>query len=257
MEFFAPKTALEALTLKAEHENSAFLGGGTELNRLGAFTHPERLISLAGLGWNKIERKGETLRLGSLVTFTQALGSDLVPEGLKEALRFMASFPKRNMATLAGNVARHGDESYLVPTLLAYGARLVTVTLKDGKASQKKVSLESYLENEMDGLLIKAIELDPKKVVRSKRFALTQESHSSVTVAYGAPSVLAAAVHGSGIQLLPHAMAALEGGDVDRARFHELVVQDVQAVDDFTGSAAYKRYLVEEGLWELAREAKA
>ncbi len=249
--YWKPKTMEEALALKARHKGSRFLAGGTELERLGCDVEVKGLIDLKALGLDGIRKERDGLHVGSMVTFTQALGSDLVPEGLKEALLFMGSMPKRNMATIGGNVMRHGSDSYLVPTLAAYHARLVFV------AQEKAVSLERLIcsPSDWEQGLLKEIVLNPKRQVASHRFAITKESHAAVTLSLGREADgsdlrMAAAIRGAGIQLFAKSQKRVAGG-AGREEFHEALLGELETTDDLTGSAEYKRYLVEEGLWML------
>ncbi len=253
--YWKPETVDEALALKAGHKGSRFLAGGTELERLGCGVEVKGLIDLKDVGLDGIRSERDGLHVGGMVAFTQALESDLVPEGLKEALLFMGSMPKRNMATIGGNVMRHGSDSYLVPTLAAYHARLVFAA--HGATKEKAVELEHLIRHPADweqGLL-KEIILDPRRRVSSHRFAVTTESHAAVTLSLGCGADggdlrMAAAIRGSGIQLFTKSQELVAGG-AGRKAFHETLLGELETTDDLTGSAEYKRYLVEEGLWML------
>ncbi len=123
-ELCAAASASEAVIMR--DDSSAYLAGGTELLRSGTERSADRLIMLKNIP----ELKGvsgetpEAVRIGSMTTFQEALGSDLVPAYLKEALRYMASRTKRDMATIGGNVALMRDDSYLAATLIAAHAKL-------------------------------------------------------------------------------------------------------------------------------------
>lgn len=252
--YWKPETVDEALALKAGHKGSRFLAGGTELERLGCAVEAKGLIDVKALGFDGIRRERDGLHVGSMVTFTQALESDLVPNGLKEALRFMGSLPKRNMATIGGNVMRHGSDSYLLPTLAAYHAGLVFVA---DSAQETAVEIEQLIRHpaEWEHGLLKEIVLDPKRQVSSRRFAITRESHAAVTLSLGCKADgndlrMAAAVRGAGVQLFARSQERIAGG-AGRNEFHAALEGELETADDLTGSAEYKRYLVEEGLWML------
>ncbi len=123
-ELCAAASASEAVVMR--DASSAYLAGGTELLRSGTERSADRLIMLKNIP----ELKGvsgetpEAVRIGSMTTFQEALGSDLVPAYLKEALRYMASRTKRDMATIGGNVALMRDDSYLAATLIAAHGKL-------------------------------------------------------------------------------------------------------------------------------------
>lgn len=249
--YWKPKTVPEALHLASEHEGARFLAGGTELQRLGCPVAASGYIDLKDVGLDSIHVDANGIHVGAMVTFTQALESELVPQDLKVALRFMGSMPKRNMATIGGNVMRLGSDSYLAPTLAAAHAKLVFLT-EQGKQT---LSFGQLGPGCGSGFLLKEIVLDPKRRVVSRRFANTQESHAAVTVALGCGEggsdwCAACALRGSSLQILEKSIKALGS----RASFHASLEDELKAVTDLTGSAAYKRYLVEECLWDLAKE---
>ena len=123
-ELCAAASASEAVIMR--DDSSAYLAGGTELLRSGTERSADRLIMLKNIPDLKGVAGGtqQVVRIGSMTTFQEALGSELVPVYLKEALRYMASRTKRNMATIGGNVALMRDDSYLAATLIAAHAKL-------------------------------------------------------------------------------------------------------------------------------------
>lgn len=263
--FFRPETKEEALKLLGTQDGAVFFAGGTEIERLNGGVSASALVSLEKLGLKGVAHEGGDLAIGAMTTFTEALASPLVPEGLKQALRFMGSLPKRNMATIGGNIARGEGDSYLVPTLVAFHARLVLAT---GADEETTVCVGRYTLHRKDygRALITKVLLPLDRWVASKRFSNTMESHAAVTVALGCRRDaedlhLAAAVRPDGIQIFRATQAALSAGGMDRAAFHASLAGELRTSDDFTGSAGYKAYLVEEALWELweqyGKEAKA
>ena len=215
-ELCAAASASEAVIMR--DASSAYLAGGTELLRSGTERSADRLIMLKNIP----ELKGvsgetpEAVRIGSMTTFQEALGSDLVPAYLKEALRYMASRTKRDMATIGGNVALMRDDSYLAATLIAAHAKLELLHWakpdsgesvqdrsgcpdKNGsdleEASQVRgdqpvreaICIRRYLQHreEYQKDLITAIMVRTDICVVSKRYANTAESHSYLTAAMG------------------------------------------------------------------------
>ena len=124
---FIAKSPEEAINSKTA--DTAFLAGGTEVNRLGSTVAADTLISLKRCsGLNDIRTDSGYVTIGSMCTFQDLIESDKVPEYLKEAAHFMASRTKRNMATIGGNIAALRSDSYIIPTLMAVGAVLETVS---------------------------------------------------------------------------------------------------------------------------------
>lgn len=265
-QFYSPKTTEEALLLHRKKANSIYLGGGTEINRLDSSVDASSVISLQKLGLDAISHDEHGLHIGAMVTFTKALENESVPAWLKEALRFMGSETKRNMATIGGNIALSSDDSYLLCTLLASRCRITTASLEeDGTYGEENLPLREYeaFHDQYANCLILEINLpDRERFVASRRFARTVESHSAVVCAFGSEKGqlpqhvrMYAALKGSSIERFKESENLLEAGSATREDFHASLEKECNAVDDFTGSAAYKRYLAEEALWEMYQES--
>ncbi len=252
--YWRPKSVSAAKALKGQRKGSLYLAGGTDLLRLGSLKKSDKLIDLedAELSFISPSQKGDQISIGSMVTFTQALESDLIPDSLKEALMFMGSLPKRNMATIGGNVMCLSSCSYLIPTLAAYDAQLLFS--EEGEIPHC-IDMDTYLAGPhlWEEKLLLSLCLNPTRKVLSKRFSSPWEGHAAVTLSLGGGDGklrMAAAIHGSGIQTLEKSRKVLEKGG-SRNDFHEELSGEIRAESDVTGSEAYKRYLVEEGLWSL------
>ncbi len=240
------------------------IAGGTEINRLGTPLSSNHVISLDALPLHEIVEKDSIVTIGALATFTQMLNSPLVPQYLKEALTFCGSFTRRNMATIGGNIAATRDDSYLMPALLAAKARVLIGDLSiDGEYSEEDIPLREYLEfrdHFNDSLILAVILNRPQRVVFSKRFARTVQSNAAVTVSVGASIEegevtdfrIFAAVKGTGIVRLSH----IEEGIANRQFSAPEDVapsapQEIAFVDDITGGASYKRYILGSSVSEL------
>ena len=244
------------------------IAGGTEINRLGSSVAADHLISLQNLSLNEIRKEGSLISIGSMVTFTEMLESDTIPAYLKEAVRFCGSFTRRNMATIGGNIAANRDDSYLMPTLLSAKARVLLGDISiDGKYNEEDIPLREYLEfrdHFNDSLILAVILNRPQRVVLSKRFARSVQSNAAVTVSFGASVEdgtlsdfrIFAAVKGTGIVRLSH----IEEGIANR-QFVEpedvapSATQNIAFVDDITGGASYKRYILGSSVADLYKQS--
>ncbi|MFL6127208.1 FAD binding domain-containing protein, partial [Actinophytocola sp.] len=101
---------LGAVTLVREHENAAFLGGGTNLVdhlRLGVAA-PELLVDVSRLPLDRVEPlPGDGVRIGASVRNSDLAAHPLVRRRypvLSQALLSGASGQIRNLATTAGNL---------------------------------------------------------------------------------------------------------------------------------------------------------
>jgi putative selenate reductase FAD-binding subunit len=263
--FLVATTLEDALDLKRRNEGSAFYAGGTEINRLGSSIDADVAVSLGNLGLDTIVEDADSVKIGSMVTFEQLLASEAVPAYLKKAARFCGSFPKRNMATIGGNLALCRDDSYLAPVLLASRCRLCTASLtENGVYCEDNIPIREYhaYHGQFKGTLIVAVIIpkDPR-YVDTLRFANTVESHAAVTIGFGATRDgegvidhvrLYAAVKGNPLQRLSAVENAIEDGTlVSPADLQLAVSHDIVAKDDCFGSSAYKRYIASEGFSRL------
>ncbi len=241
----------EALSLK--DQDSAFFAGGTGIEWKDSGIFAKKLIVIPDVeGFKSIAVESGMVRIGALVTFTQALNCPDVPGYLKEALRFCGSLQKRNMATVCGNIAFWRSDSYLVPTLIASGASLC-IALPEG---EETVSIARYASDRaryadalITAVIVKADDAktsdslkDPASLkVLTKRYANTVESHACLTIAMGREKDdynIGIAIKSCGI-FLPDIM----NWDVS---WKKAGVQD-----DFFGSEEYKRYLTQTTLDQM------
>ena len=171
--------------VQAKSGDNAYLAGGTEAMRLGSEFACDAYVSLRRTeALREVKRSSGKLEIGASCTFQELMDSADVPAFLKEALQFMASRTRRNMATIGGNVAVCRDDSFLVPTLLAASAS-VSLMNKDG--SSEEVGLEQYIagRDKYKDCLILSINLPDGAIVKSVRSANTAQSHARLTAALG------------------------------------------------------------------------
>lgn len=253
----------EALALK--DPDSIFFAGGSGIGYKDSGIRAKKLIVIRGIpGIRDIaEQEDGFIRIGALVTFTQALEDPSVPGYLKEALRFCGSLQKRNMATIGGNVASWRDDSYLIPTLLASGAMLCV----EGKEGSAVIGMDAYADERerYRDALITALLVRPETMmpdtgkpenfkpeigkpgsvrVFTKRFSNTVESHAYLTISAGREGDrirTCLAVRGRGIF---HA----DGTD------WEVLWKKAGVQDDWLGSEEYKRYLTRVTLESMYEE---
>jgi putative selenate reductase FAD-binding subunit len=263
------KDVKEALIKKKENPDYAFYAGGTEINRLNSTLNYEGAISLEGLGLNKIEVTKDGVKIGACVTLQDLIDSVDIPEYLKEAAKFCASRTLRCSATIGGNLAFGSDDSYLMPTLLAAKARLITsgITSKGG-FSEDNLPIREYHSNHesfSNTLLVAVILPKEDRIVLSKRFAKTSHAHSAVCVAFGAKKTnnkldevrIFAAIKGTGVQRFSDVENAIENEAFSSSADVEFAIaNDIKAIDDLTGSASYKRYITSVAVAQMYDIAK-
>ena len=227
----------EAMSLK--DNGTAFFAGGTGICYKDSRIYAKKYIVIPDEEQlHAVTVMDGLIQIGALVTFTQALEEEAVPEYLKEALLFCGSLQKRNRATIGGNVASWRSDSYLIPTLIASGAKL-TLLGKEGSVLAEIAHYAAEREKYSDAL-ITGIFVKPDSAVQilSKRYANTVESHAYLTIAMGKEGDtyrIGLAIKNSGI-FLP---------DITNwgISWKKAGVQD-----DMFGSEEYKRYLTETTL---------
>ncbi|NBK21010.1 MAG: molybdopterin dehydrogenase [Spirochaetia bacterium] len=264
-DFLIAKDTEDALKLRRNNPKSVFYAGGTEINRLNSTIAAKTAISLANLGLDAIGDEGNSIRIGSMVTFQQLVDSPLVPQWLKDAALFCGSFTKRNMATIGGNLALCSDHSYLAPALLASRARVLTANLTEELSyNEDNIPIREYhaYHPQFSGTLLLGLLISKdSRFVGSLRFANTVQSQAAVTVGFGATKNgegvidhvrVYVAVKGIGLQRLSAVENAIENGELITKQDVQLSAgHAIEAKDDSTGSSAYKRYIASEGIAQL------
>ena len=237
--------------VRAKTADNAYLAGGTEALRLGsaaaagAYVSVRKTAAMRGIG----DGSG-IVTIGASCTFQELIDCDKVPAYLKEALGFMASRTRRNMATIGGNIASCRDDSFLIPTLIAASAVL---ELMDADGRCEKIFVEDYALNKekYSGKLITSVTVPSDGIsIRSVRSANTAQSHARLTAAMSCDDgnyKIAAAVKNNGIFVLDGVAEALGKGHLTEEEITELVKKGsgIQFEDDLLyGGAEYRSYLL-------------
>ena len=253
----------EALQLSTEE--SVFLAGGTEINRLNSTIHAPVLIDIHRITELKTIKKEEnTVWIGSAVTFQNVVEHPDVPAYFKEACTFMASRTKRNMATVGGNIALLRDDSYILPALLAAKATVILADL----SGTRELCICEYIAARKEGLLgsalILRIGLPVNRTVFNKRYANTAMSHSVMSVSFGQDSCgknisIGSVIKNSGIF---HMTMLAEMVEKDPSVSEETVMETVNGCNgidfksDIYGSKEYKRYLLGATIAKMVSDAR-
>lgn len=108
-QFIKASSPANAVTAIAKDKSSMFIAGGTNLVDLmkKGVTNPQKLISIADLELNKIEKKNNKVIIGALVLNSVVADDEMINKEfplLAMALRAGASPQIRNMATVGGNL---------------------------------------------------------------------------------------------------------------------------------------------------------
>ena len=125
---YKPATLSEALEIRAREQVIPY-AGGTDLmvrrQKDAVFLFLNDIDEL-----KHIKDDGEYIRIGAAVTFTEALGNELIPELMKEAVSRIAAPAIRNAGTFGGNLGNASDkaDSVLAGFALDGRVRLLSVS---------------------------------------------------------------------------------------------------------------------------------
>jgi len=139
-EYVKPKDMDAALhVFSLYREKARALAGGTDLivHLKENFARPEVVVDIKNLEeLAGLTLKGDTLRIGARVTFTDLIESPLIKSKfplLWEASLTVASVGVRNRATLAGNICSAVPSADSAPALAVYDAEVLTLGIKGAR----------------------------------------------------------------------------------------------------------------------------
>jgi len=156
--YFLPRSLPEALGLLEEHGPVLLvMAGGTVAMPLinEGISLPEAVMGLRLAGLDRLERAGDTLRIGATATLTQLLNQDAVPM-LREAARNTASWSIRNMGTVGGNLFTPPPGGDVAVALLALDASVTLASTRGERALPLAEFLTGFMTTELtpDELLV-------------------------------------------------------------------------------------------------------
>ncbi len=170
-EYFQPDTVTGALQLKRDQEGSSLLAGGTDLvvALRNDKIEEEYLIDLSKISALKgIEAAGDTVRIGSMTTFTEIEDSSLLKEAagiLCAAANSVGSPQIRNRGTIGGNLCNASAAGDGFTPLLCLDAEVELQSLSaDGSVNTRILALEDFVvgskktaiaDKKLTGILLK------------------------------------------------------------------------------------------------------
>ncbi len=203
------------------------------------------LISLEGLGLDRIDASPDECTIGATVTLQRIIDSPGVPPGLKAAAGLSASRTLRNMRTVGGELGLCADDSAIIPVLMVMGA---TVRLA---SRRKPIPVEDFLTERPDDLILSVTILLPGRACAVR--ALSRASHSprSLVVAACMSEPEAAGMRDTRVVISDCAgqrariLETGQQGDAlpSRERLEALVARSFSPRADLHASVEYKRYM--------------
>ena len=248
MDVLTPRSLGAALRLKADHPGAVAIQGGTDVMVALNFdrARPDVLLNLNEVpelrSWS---RENGTVRLGSGLTYTEALNGVLADElpALAEASRTVGSPQIRNRGTIGGNLGTASPAGDALPPLLIEGAEVELASVR----GTRRVPLTEFLvgpkQNALGGdeLIVAAVlqpsgqpqtfmKVGPRNamVIAVCSLALVADrERRELRASFGSAGPV------SGLVVAP--IGESEG-------FPERVAESASPIDDVRGTAAYRRH---------------
>ena len=268
-DYHEPRSVDEATRLLDEiGKEASVLAGGTDLlvNMKMGKTAPKHVVSLSRIEELKtVKREQGSLTLGACVTAGELKEQEEIKaefNGLCQSAGSLGSPLIRNLATLGGNIVTARPAADLPPSLMAYGASLV---LKKDKG-ERIIPLEGFFLGpgqttiEPEEILCGVVLKEPPPYSGGGYLKLGVRKALEISLVNVAafigldgpngPIKEARIVLGAVAPLpmrSPAAEAALMGERPDDALFQKAATaasKDSRPIDDFRGSAEYRREMV-------------
>ncbi|MBU3914675.1 xanthine dehydrogenase family protein subunit M [bacterium] len=148
-EFHEPSTVLEACQILTKYGKKAtIIAGGTDVlvNMKKKIIAPKQLISIGRIsGLSTIEESEGWIKIGACCLVSELAASDIIKkniEALSESAINLGSPLVRNLATIGGNIRSARPAAELPPALIAYDAKL---KLQSGKG-ERTVGLDGFFK---------------------------------------------------------------------------------------------------------------
>jgi carbon-monoxide dehydrogenase medium subunit len=268
-EFHRPESLDEVFGLLERYgEDARLMAGGTALvlqmkQRLAQPSHVVGMRRLAGL--DALEETDDGIRIGALCTQRKVEDSPLVKERLPllaETLGRVATPRIRNMATIGGGLVNGDPNQDPPPSLIALGASVELVSAAGSRSVPVEALFRDYYETDVQpGEVLASVTVPPQPAESGwaylKFLPRTADDYGTVSVA----AVISREADGScrdarivlgSVGVTPvrayEAESLLRGGNLseDSIRAAATTVRDaVDPLDDFRGSAEYKRDMAE------------
>jgi len=244
--FYKPESVAEALKLKEQFgAKICWFGGGTLINNALFGSHCVRMISVEKLRFNWIENKAGQLEIGAGVTLQQMIDAPEIWSVLRQAAGQLCSRNVRNMATIGGNIGANRTDSCLIPCLMALSAEVET-------APDKRMSVEEYVRERHNGLILKVLIPPLRGTCRVQRVARQAKGPTIITVAVhilqSGQRIKKAIVALGGVAEQVMRLTAVEQGLekgtlADKPAIERVVAEAITPQSTLSASAAYLSYI--------------
>jgi CO/xanthine dehydrogenase FAD-binding subunit len=243
VEVLTPRTLDEALALKAERPDAVPIQGGTDVMVELNFdrSRPPALLNLNEVpGLRGSSRENGTLRLGSGLTYTEAMELAEPLRALAEASRTVGGPQIRNRGTIGGNLGTASPAGDALPPLLVYEAEVELASTRGSRV----VPLRDFLVGP------KRNALEPDELIVSVRLAAPGPRQTFMKV--GPRNAMVIAVVSIALVVDDEVRASFgSAGPVpglvsvpleERDELPEQVAEAASPIDDVRGTARYRRH---------------
>ena len=269
-QYHEPRTLCEACQIMAELKDRARpLAGGTDLlvNMKKGILSPESLVSLSKVQeLAGIERSGTMIRIGACHTIAGLAASDVVYKTFKALSTGAGSLGApliRNLATAGGNILSARPAADLPPSLMAYGA---SVILRRASGRRMLPLYDFFLGPgqtvmEADEILSEILVPDPPpgsgaayiKLGNRKSLEISMVNVASfISLDDGSETIRKSRIVLGAVAPIPLRAVSAEQlltgekpGNLLFRRAAEIAASECKPIDDFRGSARYRRAMVE------------
>jgi len=245
MEVLTPRSLREALLVKADRPDAVAIQGGTDLMVALNFdrSRPATVLNLNEVaelrGWS---RDNGTLRLGSALTYAEAMRSELAAAlpALAEASRTVGSPQIRNRGTIGGNLATASPAGDALPPLHLESAEVECASVR----GVRRVPLDEFVTG------VKRTVLAPDELISA--VWVTPSGASQTFMKVGPRNAMVIAVVSLALSAGEELRASFGSAGprpvlvtaprAEADTFAERVAAAASPIDDVRGSAAYRRH---------------
>lgn len=236
-QFFRPGSVEQAIELKRRYKDDAvWFAGGSKINATPTRSDKQIAISLQDLELEWIDWDNGALLIGAMTPLQKLRDSRYLPAALSDALGFIYSRHLRNQSTIGGEIAAVQEESVLLPVLLALDTQLV---FGDGTT----LSLEDYLDDPRDRLVVEIIIKDPFRACASRKVSRSQAGLTVVTAAVARTEQGEVFIALDGVMGRAQRLHNVERLKLEDKELEQAVAKAISPREDIRGSVAYKRYI--------------
>jgi len=275
-EYVKPKDMDEALhVFSLYREKARALAGGTDLvvHLKEGLARPEVVVDIKALPeLAGLSLKGDILRLGALVTFSDLIESPVIKSKfplLLEAALTVASTGVRNRATLAGNICSAVPSADSAPALAVYDAEVLVRSIR----GERRVPMAEWFTGP------KKTALAPDELVTAVELRLPEKKHAGCymklsryegeDLAQGGVAALVFADNTYRVAVCalgpkPVRCSATEAvlngaklGDKALAKAKEAILREVSPISDIRSSKEYRLHMTQVMLGRALETAVA